>query len=485
MKQLRSISLKILMLCVLLGSGALFLTSCKSAPPPQPSVQVPESFRGVSESGLPKDTPSAEPAVTFGKLYWGDFLTDPILQDLITTALVQNYDARQAAEKILEAQARLGITRAAQYPQVGAQANYQTGQTSTMGPTPVPAGYPNTGYSYTVGVQASYELDFWGKLRKSTQAARADLLATEEARNVVQTTLVSQVAAAYFTLRELDLELDICQKTLDSRQESYRLVKAREEGGVATMLDVDQAKGLVLSTEKAKTLTLQAIAQQEDYLSFLLGKNPDAIPRGKPLSEQLSLPQVPAGLPSTMLINRPDIRAAEQQLIAANARIDVARTAYFPQISLTGAAGSLSKEFSNLFIGASNTWSFVPQITQPVFTAGLIPSQVKLTQSQQRQAVIQYERTIQQAFREVSDALIGFSKQQVARKQQEELTATLKDQSRLSNLRYVGGVTSYLEVLDTERQYFEAELELAKSGLNEILQLMQLYKALGGGWQNK
>jgi NodT family efflux transporter outer membrane factor (OMF) lipoprotein len=483
MKQFKLFKYTIAAWSMILLCGCLFLSACKAAAPPKPSVQIPAAYRGTSESGLPQTDASASSKVTFGELYWGDFLTDPVLQDLIRTALAQNYDVRLAAERILEAQARLGIARSAQYPQVGGQANFQAGKASTVGLQPVPPGYPVTSHATTVGLQASYEMDFWGRLRNSTQAARADLLATEEARNTVLMTLVSEIAAGYFTLRELDLELDICKKTLDSRQDSYRLVKAREEGGVATMLDVEQAQGLVLAARKAKTLTEQRIAQQENYLSFLLGKNPDAIPRGKPLAEQLKVPEVPAGLPSALLENRPDIRAVEQQLIAANARIEVARAAYFPQIILTGSAGTLSKELSNLFTGTANTWSFVPQLTQPIFTAGKLSSQVKVSESQQRQAVIQYERTVRQAFREVSDSLIGYAKQKQARKQQEELTATLQDQSRLSHLRYVGGVTSYLEVLDTERQYFESELDLARSGLNEILQLIQLYKALGGGWQ--
>lgn len=441
----------------------------------QPPMSVPDNYRWAGEGA--NATPS------FGDLYWGNVIQDPVLKDLIRTALVQNYDARMAAEKILQAEAQLGLARSAQFPIVGGNAQYTTGQTSAVGATPVPPGTNTSTYYTSLGLQASFQLDFWGQYRRATDAARASLAATQEGRNTVQMTVVSNVATSYLTLRELDLELEISRQTLESRLESYRLVKAREEGGIATMLDVDQAKGLVLSAQTAMTQAEQSIAQQEDLLSLLLGLNPQAIPRGNTLDTQLSEPPIPPGLPSSLLERRPDIRQAEQQLIAANAKIDVARAAYYPQISLTAAGGTLSKEFSGLFTGPSYTWSFTPQLLQPIFNAGSIRSQVKITQSQQRQAVITYQSTVQTAFKEVSDALIGYNKSRQFRAQQEELAATLKDQARLSNLRYIGGVTSYLEVLDSERQYFEAEIGLARAQLNELLYIIKLYQALGGGWK--
>ncbi|MCL5036880.1 MAG: efflux transporter outer membrane subunit [Chloroflexi bacterium] len=471
-------------LLIILSILLPLITSCKKTEYKRPDVQIPQSYRGSTEEGIPQPGPSAS-EMSLGDFFWWDVLQDDVLKDMIRTALVQNYDVRLAAERIIEAQARIGVARSQQYPNVSGTANYQAGKVSTVGTTIVPPGVSPTSHSYTAAIGATFELDFWGRLSRATDAARAELLATEEARNTVLMTLVSEVATHYLTLRELDMELEISRNTLESRNESYRLVKSREEGGVGTMLDVDQSRTLVLSAQSVITVTEQKIAQEENYLSFLLGKNPEDIPRGKPLTEQLGNMTVPPGLPSSLIESRPDIRQAEMKLIAANAQIDVARAAYFPQIILTGAGGTQSKQFSNLFTGPANTWSFVPQLTVPIFTAGGIRSQVEITKSQQRQLVIDYQRTVQNAFREVSDDLVGYSKMSLYRKQQEELTTTSADQSRLSNLRYVGGVTSYLEVLDTERQYFEAELSLARAQLQELLYLIKLYKALGGGWKQQ
>jgi len=447
----------------------------------RPEAAIPGSFRGEPITGDETTDDASTPS--FGDLYWGDIIQDQVLKDLIKTALLQNYEARLAAERIIEAQARIGIARAAQFPQVYGTALYSTTENSRVGPTPIPPGTSNIAYYDSIALQASYELDFWGRLRRATDAQRALMYASVEEHNTIMMSLVSEVAAGYLTLREQDLELLISKATLASREESYRLVKAREEGGVATMLDVDQSKSLVLSTETAITQIEQQIAQQENYLSLLLGMNPQDIPRGKSLIEQVGEPPLPPGLPSAVLERRPDIRRSEQRLIAANAKIDVARAAYFPQITLTATGGTLSKELADLFTGPSYTWSFVPKLVEPIFTAGSIQSQVRVTESQQRQAVIEYQHIVQTAFKEVSDAIIGYNQMRQFRTQQEELTITLKDQTRLSNLRYIGGVTSYLEVLDSERQYYESEISLARARLNEMLYLVKLYKALGGGWK--
>lgn len=329
----------------------------------------------------------------------------------------------------------------------------------------------------------SFEVDIWGRLRRATEAARADLLATEENRKAVITTLVSDVASAYFNLLELDMELEIDKRTLVTREESLRLINMRQEGGVATMLEVRQAEQLVYSAAQTIPDTERRIEQMENQISLLLGKNPGAVTRGRRLTEQEQPPSVPPGLPSSLLERRPDIRAAEQNLVAANAIIGVAKAAYFPRISLTGLLGFESNQLSSLFTGPTRTWQFVPQVTQPIFTAGRIKSSVRLARAQQQMALVQYERAIQTAFREVSDALVQYRKVKEIRAQQELLVSTLQDRSRLAYLRYRGGVDTLLNALDADRDLFSAELSLAQTRRNELLVLVQLYKALGGGWE--
>ena len=329
----------------------------------------------------------------------------------------------------------------------------------------------------------SFEADIWGRLRRATEAARADLLATEENRKAVITTLVSDVASAYFILLELDMELAIAKRTLTTREDSLRLIRSRELRGVGTLLEVRQGEQLVHTAAQAIPEIEQLIEQTENQISLLLGGSPAAVPRGQPLTEQEQPPAVPPGLPSSLLERRPDIRFAEQNLVAANAIIGVARAAYFPRISLTGFLGFQSGQLTNLFSGPAGVWQFVPQVTQPIFTAGRLRSNVRLARAQQDIALIQYERVIQTAFREVSDALIEHQKIREIRARQEQLVATLEDRSRLSYMRYRGGIDTLLNALDADRDLFDAELRLAETRRNELLALVQLYRALGGGWQ--
>ena len=329
----------------------------------------------------------------------------------------------------------------------------------------------------------SFELDIWGRLRKQTQAARADLLASEEARKTVLTTIVSDVAGSYFILRELDFELDIARRTLTSRLESLRIIKLREERGVANKLDLRQAEELVYDATETIPLLEKLIEQQENFLSVLVGKNPGPITRGFSLTEQQLPPAVPPGLPSDLLVRRPDIRSAEQSLIAAGARIDVARKAYLPRISLSGFFGFESTSLSNLFKSPQSIWAFVPEVTQPIFTGGRLKSNVRFTQAQRDLFLVDYDRTIQNAFREVSDSLIARRKTREVREQRELLVATLQDRVRLSYMRYTGGVSNLLEALDADRELFEAERSLAQVRRDELLTVVQLYKSLGGGWQ--
>jgi len=329
----------------------------------------------------------------------------------------------------------------------------------------------------------SFELDLWGKLRRATEAARAELLASEENRKAVVTTLVSEVAGAYFNLLEQDGELEIAKRTLATREESLRLIQDREQHGLATRLDVRQGEQLVRSAQQTIPNIEQTIAQTENQISLLLGRNPGSITRGQTLTQQEQPPTVPTGLPSALLERRPDIRTAEQTLIASNALIGVAKAAYFPRISLTGSLGTQSTQLSGLFTGPAGTWQFVPQVTQPIFTAGRIRSNVELASAQQQLALIQYERTIQTAFREVSDTLVQYQKVREVRTTQELLIEALEDRSRLSYERYRGGVDTLLNALDADRDLFNAQLGLAQTRRNELLTLVELYRALGGGWQ--
>src|SRR5439155_1246549 len=333
------------------------------------------------------------------------FYQDEQLCSLLRTALQQNYDLRVAGSRILQAQAQLGITRADQFPSVNAGAGISDNRSAKS--KFLPAFEESTGH---VKLSAAWELDFWGKYRRATEAARANLLSSEAARQEVMVTLVATVAGAYFQLRALDLELEISKRTLASRQESLRLTSLLADRGSTSMLDVRQAEQLVFTAAAEVPALEQVIAQEENLISILLGKNPDDVPRGHKLTEQAHPLEVPAGLPSSLLERRPDIRAAEQQLIAANAQIGVAKAAYFPQISLSGSGGFQTAALTNLFTGPSGTWNFGAAVTQPVFTAGKIRSNVRLAEAQQQTALLFYQQTIQGAFRSVADALIAYRK---------------------------------------------------------------------------
>jgi multidrug efflux system outer membrane protein len=302
-------------------------------------------------------------------------------------------------------------------------------------------------------------------------------------KKAVTRTLVSNVASAYFQLRTLDYELEITQETLKSRQESLRLTRALADGGSAPLMDVRQAEQLVYAASTQIPSLEKQIEQQENYLSILLGQNPGLIARGLKMTEQPLLPDIPAGLPSELIERRPDIRQAEEQLIAASARIAVAKAAYFPSISLTGAAGSQSTALTSLFSGPAGLWSTGISAAQPIFEGGRIRNNVRLTESQQRQALLVYWQTRQGAFRDVSGALVAYRKSREAREQQQLLSAAAQDAARLSHIRYDAGATSYLEVLTNETNYYNAELNLSQARFSEVLTLVQIYNALGGGWQ--
>src|SRR5579872_7077898 len=460
--------------------AAALLSSCTVGPNySRPAVAIPSKFRAPDPLPAPK-------AESLADLKWFEIFKDEKLQELTRTALVQNYDLRDAVARVEEARANLGITRSDQFPQASASGNLEFTRLSRDGNLPLPASLvPSQNRNWGQGSLnlLSFELDLWGRLRRSTEAARASLLNAEENRKAVVTTLVSDVATDYFGLLQLDYELEISQRTLDTRRESLRLVQERTGGGVATLLDLRQAEQLVSSAAQTIPTLQQQIEQTENQINLLVGKNPGSVIRGRKFIEQSMPPEVPAGMPSSLLERRPDVRAAEQALIAANANIGVAKAAYFPQLSLSGLLGGQSTQLASLFSGPHSTWSFVPQVSQPIFSAGRLKSNVKLAEAERDSALIQYEKTIQTAFTEVSDALIAHQRTRESRLEQERLVTALQDRTRLAYVRYRGGVDTQLNALDADRDLFQAELSLAQIRLSEVLSVVQLYKALGGGWQ--
>ncbi len=403
----------------------------------RPAVQTPTAFRE------PAENPQVQAqAASYADLPWWQVFQDPQLQELIRTAIKQNYDLQLATERINSARAQLAVTRASQFPQVQGSGTFSGGKESNF----------QTKFNFlTLTADAAFQLDFFGKLRRATEASRAQLLATEDARQTVILTLVGDVASDYFALLQLDLQLQI----------------------------LDSANAQIPDLERQ-------IAQEENAISVLLGNYPQAVPRGRPLVEQPLPPEVPPGLPSSLIERRPDIREAEQIMVAANAEIGVAKAQFFPQISLTGSGGGAfgrSSAFSGLMSSQLGIWSYGAQVSQPIFTAGALRGNLRLAESQHQQALIAYRQSIQQAFGDVSDALIGYQKFHEVRVRQESTVADLQESVRLSNMRYKGGTTAYLEVLDGQRSLFAAELTLAQARGTEYQSLVQLYRALGGGWK--
>jgi len=438
----------------------------------RPAVQAPTAFRDLS------DNPQAQAqAASIADMKWWEVFKDPQLQELIRTAIKQNYDLQIATERINAARAVVTITRSNQLPQVQGNGDFSGGKEGKF----------QTRFNFlTLAADAAFQLDLFGKLRRATEASRAELLATQDARQTVILTLVSDVASDYFQLLQLDLQLQITQETVKTQQDSVKLTTLRVQHGVATKLDVLQAQQ-TLDTANAQIPDLERqIAQEENAISILLGNYPQGITRGLPLVQQPLPPEVPAGMPSSLLERRPDIREAEQTLVAANAEIGVAKAEFFPQISLTGSGGGVfgrSSAFSHLMSSQVGIWSYGAQVSQPIFTGGALTGNLRLAKSQHEQALTAYKEAIQHAFGDVSDALIGYQKFHEVRTRQEDTVTDLQESVRLSNLRYTGGTTTFLEVLDGQRALFSAELTLAQARGNEYQSLVGLYRALGGGWQ--
>jgi len=449
------------------------LISCAVGPKyRRPVVQTPTTYRDAA----PSSQQQAQ-AASYADLPWWQVFQDPKLQELIRTALKQSYDLQLATERINAARAQVAITRSSLFPQAQANGGFNGGKENVF----------QTKYNFlTLVGDAAFQLDFFGRLRRATEAARAELLATEAARQTVILTLVSDLASDYFTLLQLDLQLQITQETVKTQTDSVKLTQFRLDHGVATKLDVLQAQQ-VLDTANAQLPDLERqIGQEEDAISILLGDYPHDVARGLALVQQSLPPEVPAGVPSSIIERRPDIREAEQILIAANAEIGVAKAQFFPQISLTGSGGGSfgrSSAFSALFPTQIGTWSYGAQVSQPIFTGGALHGNLHFAESQHEQALLAYRQTIQRAFGDVSDALIGYEKLHQVRVRQQDSVTDLEETVRISTLRYKGGTTTYLEVLDGQRSLFGAQLTLASARGDEYRSLVQLYKSLGGGWQ--
>ena len=434
----------------------------------RPQVASPENFRGAA-------APTEE---SLADTKWSVLLPDPALQQLIQSALEHNYDLALAANRVLQAEAELGITDADKFPQIGVSGLGGAQRTRQV------SGTPQTLAVYQLQANLAWEIDFWGKFRRASEAARANLLGSEWGRRAVTTSLVSSVATSYFRLRALDRQLEIAQRTLTSRQESLRLTQVRDQGGAGSLADVRQAEQLVEGANATIVALSASIQQQENAISILLGRFPGPVARGEALEARQLRLDVPAGLPSSLLERRPDIQQAEQALVAANAGIGVAKASYFPQISLTASGGVASAALSTLLSGPAVVWNLFGGLTQPIFDGGRIRSQVTRAELGREQAKIEYQRSIQQAFREVADALVGYQSGRQAREIQERLVRSATDARRLADIRYQGGSSSYLEVLDSDTRLFEAELGLVNAELSERSAFVEIYRALGGGWQS-
>ena len=452
--------------------SASMLSGCAVGPNyHRPPVQAPPAFHGLDPSQQTQPQ-----AASFADLPWWQVFHDAQLQELIRTALKQNYDVQLAVERVTASRAQLGIARSNEFPQVSLNPTFSGGKDDENLKSNI----------FSLAGDVVFQVDLFGRYRRATEATRAQLLGTKDAQQTVILTLVSDVASDYFLLRDLDLQLQITQNTVRTQEDTLKLTQLRLQHGVARMLDVLQARQ-VLDSANAQIPDLERqIGQEEDAISILLGNYPQGVPRGRPLQGQALPPEVPPGVPSSLLERRPDIREAEQTLVAANAEIGVAKAEFFPQISLTGSGGGAfgrSSAFSSLMSSQLGIWSYGAQVSQPIFTGGALRGNLHLAESQHQQALIAYKQAIQHAFGDVSDALIGYQKSHEVRVRQEQTVADLSESVRLSIMRYRGGTTTYLEVLDGQRSLFDAELTLAQARGTEYQNLVQLYRALGGGWQ--
>jgi multidrug efflux system outer membrane protein len=447
------------------------LAGCAVGPDYQrPPIQAPQAFRYAEQE-----------AKHMADTAWWEQFQDPAMNELIRIALAENKDVQIAAARVEQFMGRLASTRSPLFPQLSAGINGQRARASQTGLIPLPPGVSPIGNLYDASLSVSWEIDLFGRLRRQTEAARADVLASEEGRRATILTLVASVAQSYINLRNLDRQLDIAKATAVSRGESLRVFQLRFDAG--TVSELERTQNLAEYEDALSRIPpLEAqIAQQEHALSILLGRNPGPIRRGRAL-EELKMPLVPAGLPSELLARRPDLRQAEQNLISANASIGAARAQYFPSISLTGLLGSVSNQFSNLFSGPAKAWSFGASIALPIFTGGAIEGDVQQAEAVQKQALLQYQKAIQVAFQEVEDSLVTLQKARATLDAQARQVSTLATYARLARIRYENGYTSYIEVLDAERNLFDIQVAYTQTENTLFASLVNLYKAMGGGW---
>jgi multidrug efflux system outer membrane protein len=459
----------------LFASAIGFLTGCNVGPKYQrPNYAAPAAFRGADETAIVGDAKSS-----LGDEQWATVYREPELQELIRKALANNYDVRIAAQRILEQQAQVRITRSQQFPTVTVGG---TGIGATL-PSSIGTQIPNPLVDGSFSLSAAWTPDFWGLYRKQTEAARAQLLAQTWAQRAVRLTLVQQVAAAYLQIRALDTQLEITKETLKVRQDSVDLTKTLESGGSVPLSDVRQAEQLLYAATSEIPQLEQQIQQQENAIALLLGENPGPVAHRDPNALAPPPQDLPTGLPSQLLERRPDIQQAEATLVAANAQIGVARAQFFPSLSISASGGVGGDSLSSIFDPAGKTIYGIGSLVQPLFEGGKLRGQLQLSQETQKELVLSYQRTIAGAFRDVSNALIALNKQRAYREQQEKLVEAAKDATRLARIRYQGGSAGYLEVLTTDSNLFAAQLNLVNAQQGEALTLVQLYSALGGGWQ--
>ena len=451
----------------------LVLGGCAAGPDyERPELDVPENYIQPVQQGE-----------SFANTPWWELFQDEQLQELIRIALEENQDLGIAAARVEEFRAVLGVTRADQYPSVDITASgAQTEGSDNVFPGSVPGFGDDKVENYRLSADVFWELDLFGRLRRSTEAARAQLLATEEAQRSITISLVASVASTYMLLRDLDAQFEIARRTQDTRTDSLSIIQARFDKGTVPRLDVNQAEIELAVADSAVATAERTVIQTENALAVLLGRNPGAIPRGLALEQQTLPPGIPSGLPSELLQRRPDVLASEAELAAQTARIGVAQAARWPSLSLTGALGFESDDLSTLTDSGSDFWSAGLGIVQPLFNAGRNRSRVEAEEARTEQALLAYEQTVQRAFREVEDALVAVRTYRAEHEARRRQVAAARSAATLSRARYDGGVTSYLEVLDTERSLFNAELTESQTLRLYINAIIELYKALGGGW---
>ncbi|MGH7794937.1 MAG: efflux transporter outer membrane subunit [Candidatus Binatia bacterium] len=453
----------------------LLFTGCTLGPDyRRPPVSIPDNYRGVVGA------PTAE---SFADLPWFEVFGDPVLQELVREALENNYDLRIAAARVEEARAQIGIARSFLFPQLDFRGGGTAQQVSRVTEPPESFGANRHFQNWLLGFGLAWELDVFGRIRREAEAATALFLATEQAQRGVLITLVADVAQSYFTLRELDLELEIARRTVQLNDDTVRFYQTRLSGGVSNRLELDTAVSNRSRTASTIPELERQIAIQENQINLLLGRNPGPISRGVALTEQYYPPSIPAGLPSVLLERRPDIKAAEELLVSANADVGAAKALFFPNFSLTAALGGASHDLSNIADRRAAIWSLTGGVLQPIFQGGRITSNYEAAKARFEQAVAQYQRSAQNGFREVADALVTIEKLQSVRLELEVGVRALQDATNLARLRYETGLANYLEILIADQELFTQELALARVRGGQLNAVVQFYRALGGGWQ--